>query len=96
MRPQYVASIAHQEVVYQQLIINQLTRGQLRWGRGARVRRIVRRQRLHPERHGSLASIISSRLSSETKIIEPSKILCNSNEMYDKIFKNVRFWEQHT
>ena len=39
MRPHYVAAMAHQEVFQQPIIINQLIRGRLRWGRGARVRR---------------------------------------------------------
>ena len=49
IRPQYVAAMAHQEVFQQQINTNQLTRVQPRWGRRARVRRILWRQRLHPE-----------------------------------------------
>ena len=47
---QYVSAMALQEVFQQSMIINQLTRGRLRWGRGARVRRILRIPRLHPDR----------------------------------------------
>ena len=61
----YMAAMAHTEVFQQQSIINKLIRGQLRWGRGARVRRILIRPRLHPERRGNLAYMISSRLISE-------------------------------
>ena len=42
--------MALQEVFQQQIIINQLIRGRLRWGRWARVRHILKRPRLHPDR----------------------------------------------
>ena len=73
LRLQYVAAMAHQEVFQQQIIINQLIRGRFRWGRGAGVRRILRRRRLHPERRPNLAFMNRPRLSSEKKILEPFK-----------------------
>ena len=45
LRLQYVAAMAQQEVFQQQIIIKQLTTGRLKWGRGARVRRILRKPR---------------------------------------------------
>ena len=83
MRLQHVVAIVHQEVVQQQIIINQLIRGQLRWRRGVRVRRILKRSRLHPERRANLASMISSRLSSEK--------IQNSNWKVRSCF-----WKPHT
>jgi len=71
MRPQHAASMAHQEVFQQQIIINQLIRWQLTMGRGARVRRIFRRSRLHPKRR---ANWLYYQLKvEEKKIIELSK-----------------------
>ena len=54
---QYMAAMADQEVFQQHTIINQLIRGRLRCGRGARVRRILRIPRLHPERQAGFASM---------------------------------------
>jgi len=49
LRLQYVAVIEHQ-VFHLHIISNQLIRGRLRWRRGARVRRILRRPKMHMER----------------------------------------------
>ena len=65
--------MAHHEVFQQQIIINQLIRDRLRLERGARVGRIMRRPMLHEERRTNLSSMISSRLSSEKKILKPFK-----------------------
>ena len=54
---QYMAAIAHREVFQQHIIVNQLNRGRLRCGRGARIRRILRIPRLHPERQAGFASM---------------------------------------
>ncbi|KAH3692577.1 hypothetical protein DPMN_193125 [Dreissena polymorpha] len=50
LKLQYVAAIANQEVVQQQLNIHRFLRGRLRWRRGARARYIWRRQWLHSGR----------------------------------------------
>ena len=46
----YVAAMANQEVVQQQLNIHRFLRGRLRRRRGARTRNIWRRPWLHPGR----------------------------------------------
>ena len=59
-------------------------------GRGAKVRRILRRPSSHPKRQANLASMISSMLSSEKKILEPFKILIEAE------YVRSRLWKQHT
>ena len=99
LRLQYVAAMAHQEVFQQQFNIQQFIRGQFRWRRGARARRIWRRPWLHPDRRRQFG--IYDQLMVELRREDPrtlKKFLCMPTEMYDEIFERVRhrLWKQHT
>ena len=86
-----MAALAHQEVFQQHNIINQLIRGRFRWEREARVRRILRWPRLHPERSANLTSMISSMLSLKMKILERFK---DSNWKFRSRFLKQHSWNR--
>ncbi|KAH3787798.1 hypothetical protein DPMN_165927 [Dreissena polymorpha] len=86
LKLQYVAAIANQEVVQQQLNIHRFLRGRLRWRRGAKARNIWRRPLLHSGRRRQFG--IYDQLMAELRSNDPGtlkKFLRMPTEMYDTI-----------
>ncbi|KAH3734778.1 hypothetical protein DPMN_041225 [Dreissena polymorpha] len=86
LRQQYVAAMANQEVVQQELNIHRFLRGRLRWRRGDRARNIWRRPWLHPGRRHKFG--IYDQLMVELRREDPGsfkKFLRMPTKMYDEI-----------
>ncbi|KAH3771679.1 hypothetical protein DPMN_173006 [Dreissena polymorpha] len=86
LKLQYVAAIANQEVVQQQLNIHRFLRGQLRWRREARARNIWRRPWLHSGKRRQFG--IYDQLMAELRSEDPGtfkKFLRMPTEVYDTI-----------
>ncbi|KAH3691922.1 hypothetical protein DPMN_192468 [Dreissena polymorpha] len=87
LKLQYVAAMANQEVVQQQLNIHRFLRGRRRWRRGARARNLWRRPWLHSGRRRQFG--IYEQLMVELRSEDPGtfkQFLRMPTEMNDTIF----------
>ncbi|KAH3848120.1 hypothetical protein DPMN_090469 [Dreissena polymorpha] len=84
LKLQYVAAMANQEVVQQQLNIDRFLRGRLKWRRGARARTIWIRPWLHSGRRRQFG-IYDQLMVELRRSWNIQEILRTPTEMYDTI-----------